>query len=171
MMPFMFRPEGEDDQPEQGNAREEDQPAGEESPSPSSAPEAQLPPEARGQVNGGPLGCCFGISMGLLLSAGIASLSIPVHKPFLRRQRLALARNTNPGNCPRYRRIFSAWLYRLEDRAQGFPRIRAIPPPARKLARLERAGESADLNVNKCREFQTLIIGESSTHRQQVRGR
>ncbi len=82
MMPFMFRPEGEDDQPEQENAQEENQPAEEESPSPSSAPEAQLPPEARGQVNGGPLGCCFGISMGLLLSAGIASLSIPVISHF-----------------------------------------------------------------------------------------
>jgi hypothetical protein len=82
MMPFMFRPEGEDDRPEQENAQEEDQPAETESPSPSSAPEAQLPPEARGQVNGGPLGCCFGISMGLLLSAGIASLSIPVISHF-----------------------------------------------------------------------------------------
>src|SRR5713101_9786722 len=82
MMPFMFRPEGEDDQPEQENAQEENQPAEEESPSPSSVPEAHLPPEARGQVNGGPLGCCFGISMGLLLSAGIASLSIPVISHF-----------------------------------------------------------------------------------------
>jgi hypothetical protein len=80
MMPFMFRPEGEDDRSEQENARVEDQPA--ETESPSSAPEAQLPPEARGQVNGGPLGCCFGISMGLLLSAGIASLSIPVINHF-----------------------------------------------------------------------------------------
>ena len=82
MMPFMFRPEGEDDRPEQENAQEEAQPAETESPSPSSAPEAQLPPEARGAVNGGPLGCCFGISMGLLLSAGIASLSIPVISHF-----------------------------------------------------------------------------------------
>jgi hypothetical protein len=82
MMPFMPRPEGEDDQSEQENDREEDQPTGEESPSAASAPEAQLPPEARGDVNGGPLGCCFGISMGLLLSAGIASLSIPVISHF-----------------------------------------------------------------------------------------
>src|SRR5260370_3830776 len=80
MMPFMFRSEGEDDRPEQENDPVEDQPA--ETESPSSAPEAQLPPEARGQVNGGPLGCCFGISMGLLLSAGIASLSIPVISHF-----------------------------------------------------------------------------------------
>lgn len=82
MMPFMFHPEGEDDQSEQENNLEEDQPIGEESPAAASAPEAQLPPEARGDVNGGPLGCCFGISMGLLLSAGIASLSIPVISHF-----------------------------------------------------------------------------------------
>lgn len=82
MMPFMFHPEGEDDQSEQENNLEEDQPAGEESPLAAIAPEAQLPPEARGDVNGGPLGCCFGVSMGLLLSAGIASLSIPVISHF-----------------------------------------------------------------------------------------
>ena len=82
MMPFMFRPEGEDNQPEQEYNLAEDQPA-QEDPSPAaSAPENQLPPEARGDVNGGPLGCCFGISMGLLLSAGIASLSIPVISHF-----------------------------------------------------------------------------------------
>jgi hypothetical protein len=83
MMPFMPRPEREDDQSEQENNLEEDQPEGAESPPPAaSAPEAQLPPEARGDVNGGPLGCCFGVSMGLLLSAGIASLSIPVISHF-----------------------------------------------------------------------------------------
>jgi hypothetical protein len=84
MMPFMFQPEGEDDQPEQETNLEEEQPVPveEEPSSPASPPEAQLPPEARGEVNGGPLGCCFGISMGLLLSAGIASLSIPVLSHF-----------------------------------------------------------------------------------------
>ena len=82
MTPFMPRPEREDDQPEQENNLEDDQPAGEESPLAASAPAAQLPPEARGDVNGGPLGCCFGISMGLVLSAGIASLSIPVISHF-----------------------------------------------------------------------------------------
>ncbi len=41
-------------------------------------PQNQLPPEARGETNGGPLGCCFGVSMGLLTSAGIVSLSIPL---------------------------------------------------------------------------------------------
>lgn len=61
----MFPPEREDDQPEADTGPEEDQ-----------------PPEARGDVNGGPLGCCFGVSMGLLLSAGIASLSIPIISHF-----------------------------------------------------------------------------------------
>ncbi len=81
-MPFMPLPEREDDQTEQENNLEDNQPAGEESPLATSAPAAQLPPEARGDVNGGPLGCCFGVSMGLLLGAGIASLSIPVINHF-----------------------------------------------------------------------------------------
>ncbi len=37
--------------------------------------EAQLPPEAQGEVNGGPLGCCLGTTIGLLLSVSIALLS------------------------------------------------------------------------------------------------
>jgi hypothetical protein len=37
--------------------------------------EAQLPPEAQGEVNGGPLGCCLGTTIGLLLSISIALLS------------------------------------------------------------------------------------------------
>lgn len=82
MMPHMPRPEGEDEQFEQENGREEEQPVEEETSQTTGAPEAQLPPEARGDVNGGPLGCCFGISMGLLVSAGIASLSIPVISHF-----------------------------------------------------------------------------------------
>src|SRR5215471_9545514 len=35
----------------------------------------QLPPEAQGETNGGPLGCCLGVSVGLLLSLTIAILS------------------------------------------------------------------------------------------------
>lgn len=35
-------------------------------------PESLLPPEARGEANGGPLGCCLGITVGLLLSLSIA---------------------------------------------------------------------------------------------------
>lgn len=82
MMPFMPHPEGEEDQSWQQNNLEEEQPAIEELPVATSEPTVQLPPEARGDVNGGPLGCCFGISMGLLLGAGIASLSIPVISHF-----------------------------------------------------------------------------------------
>ena len=35
----------------------------------------QLPPEAQGETNGGPLGCCLGVTVGLLLSLTIAILS------------------------------------------------------------------------------------------------
>jgi hypothetical protein len=38
-------------------------------------PESQLPPEAQGETNGGPLGCCLGTTIGLLLSVSIALLS------------------------------------------------------------------------------------------------
>jgi hypothetical protein len=34
-----------------------------------------LPPEAQGDVNGGPLGCCLGITIGVLLSISVAILS------------------------------------------------------------------------------------------------
>lgn len=82
MTPFMYPPEREENQPEADTGQEADQPVEETSPSEASAPATQLPPEARGDVNGGPLGCCFGVSMGLLLSAGIASLSIPIISHF-----------------------------------------------------------------------------------------
>lgn len=36
---------------------------------------AQLPPEAQGEVNGGPLGCCLGVLVGLLLSLSVALIS------------------------------------------------------------------------------------------------
>ena len=72
----MPRPEGEDDQSEHENNLAEDQQREEEPPLPASAPETQPPPEARGGVNGGPLGCCLGVSMGLLICAGLASLSL-----------------------------------------------------------------------------------------------
>jgi len=39
------------------------------------SPEATLPPEAQGETNGGPLGCCLGIVVGLLLSLSIAVFS------------------------------------------------------------------------------------------------
>ncbi|MGH2479306.1 MAG: hypothetical protein ACRDHW_06595 [Ktedonobacteraceae bacterium] len=37
--------------------------------------EEMLPPEARGDVNGGPLGCCLGMTVGLFLSLAVAVLS------------------------------------------------------------------------------------------------
>jgi hypothetical protein len=37
--------------------------------------ESQLPPEAQGETNGGPLGCCLGTTIGLVLSVSIALLS------------------------------------------------------------------------------------------------
>lgn len=36
---------------------------------------AELPPEAQGEVNGGPLGCCLGTMIGMLLSLSIALVS------------------------------------------------------------------------------------------------
>ena len=79
MTPFMFP---SDQWPEANNSQEAEQPVEEVSPPEASTPTEQVPPEARGDVNGGPLGCCFGLSMGLLISAGIASLSIPVISHF-----------------------------------------------------------------------------------------
>src|SRR6266576_4465815 len=37
--------------------------------------ETQLPPETQGETNGGPLGCCLGVTVGLLLSLTVAILS------------------------------------------------------------------------------------------------
>jgi hypothetical protein len=41
----------------------------------STHPMTTLPPEAQGETNGGPLGCCLGVVIGLLLSVSIALLS------------------------------------------------------------------------------------------------
>ena len=82
MPPYMPLP-GPDDNREEAYQFDEipdqaDSQLEEASTQPGDTPEAQLPPEARGEANGGPLGCCFGVSMGLLVSAGIASLIVPV---------------------------------------------------------------------------------------------
>src|SRR2546429_5086039 len=37
--------------------------------------ETQLPPETQGETNGGPPGCCLGVTVGLLLSLTVAILS------------------------------------------------------------------------------------------------
>jgi hypothetical protein len=50
-------------------------PTSSESSPPEEKEEAQLPPEAQGDMNGGPLGCCLGTTIGLLLSVSIALLS------------------------------------------------------------------------------------------------
>src|SRR5512135_1053517 len=39
------------------------------------ADKIQLPPEAQGETNGGPLGCCLGVTVGLLLSLVVSILS------------------------------------------------------------------------------------------------
>jgi hypothetical protein len=46
-----------------------------------SQPEETLPPEAQGEVNGGPLGCCLGVTVGLLLSLSLIILSYVFANP------------------------------------------------------------------------------------------
>ena len=46
-----------------------------ETEAPTTSDESQLPPEAQGETNGGPLGCCLGTTIGLLLCISIALLS------------------------------------------------------------------------------------------------
>ena len=41
----------------------------------SDSAKTQLPPEAQGETNGGPLGCCLGVTVGLLLSLTVAIFS------------------------------------------------------------------------------------------------
>lgn len=53
---------------EQAPAEKPDQPTATEA-------ENTLPPEARGEANGGPLGCCLGTMIGLLLSLSLAIVS------------------------------------------------------------------------------------------------
>lgn len=81
-MAFPFPPRKEGDDEELTDSTDDglelpagDQVTAEELPSPAASPEAQLPPEARGEVNGGPLGCCLGVTIGLLLSLIVAVLS------------------------------------------------------------------------------------------------
>jgi uncharacterized membrane protein YuzA (DUF378 family) len=45
------------------------------SPESSQSDNQQLPPPAQGEVGGGPLGCCLGVTIGLLLSVSVALLS------------------------------------------------------------------------------------------------
>src|SRR2546427_3050179 len=81
-MEFPFPPRNEGDDEELTDSTDEglelppgDQVTAEEQPSSEETPAAQLPPEAQGEVNGGPLGCCLGVTIGLLLSLTVAVLS------------------------------------------------------------------------------------------------
>jgi hypothetical protein len=81
-MAFPFPPRNEGDDEEVTDSTDEglafpsgDQGTAEEQPSSEATPAAQLPREAQGEVNGGPLGCCLGVTIGLLLSLSVAVLS------------------------------------------------------------------------------------------------
>lgn len=79
-MPYMPLPENQDNSfDEDGAAHDEpvqpgDQGASFAAPPPAQS-ETQVPPEARGETNGGPLGCCLGVTIGLVLSLSVAVLS------------------------------------------------------------------------------------------------
>jgi hypothetical protein len=71
IVPFLPQDNMGDDEKAPGYSdtiEEEQSPAG-------ASPEAKLPSEAQGEVNGGPLGCCLGVTVGLLLSLTVAILS------------------------------------------------------------------------------------------------
>src|SRR5690348_144537 len=81
-MAFPFPPRNEGDDEEVTDSTDEglefpsgDQVTAEEQPSAEETPATQLPPEAQGEVNGGPLGCCLGVTIGLVLSLTVAILS------------------------------------------------------------------------------------------------
>jgi len=81
-MAFPFPPRNEGDDEEVTDSTDEglafpsgDQGTAEEQPSSEATPAAQLPREAQGEVNGGPLGCCLGVTIGLVLSLTVAVLS------------------------------------------------------------------------------------------------
>ena len=74
--PFPPRKEGDDEEISDSIEAEQELQTGEQGAAeehPSS--EAQFPPEAQGETNGGPLGCCLGVTVGLLLSLSVAILS------------------------------------------------------------------------------------------------
>jgi hypothetical protein len=66
-------------EPSQG---EQSSPA-EQPPSPADAATAKLPPEAQGELHGGPLGCCLGVTVGLLLSTLLGVLGFGHNLAFL----------------------------------------------------------------------------------------
>lgn len=81
-MAFPFPPRNEGDDEEVTDSTDEglefpsgDQDTAEEQPSAEETPATRLPTEAQGEVNGGPLGCCLGVTIGLVLSLTVAILS------------------------------------------------------------------------------------------------
>jgi hypothetical protein len=79
-VPFPSDKQGDDEEVPDSTDEGQELPPGdlitaEEHPSAEANPEAQLPPEAQGEVNGGPLGCCLGVTIGLLLSLIVAVIS------------------------------------------------------------------------------------------------
>ncbi len=67
-----------------GDLEEEVQePSQGEQPSPEGAAAEKLPPQAQGELHGGPLGCCLGIVVGVLLSALLGILGFGHNLAFL----------------------------------------------------------------------------------------
>ena len=68
--------EGDDEELLENVGTEQEAQPGEQEPGEErDSDQMQLPPEAQGETNGGPLGCCLGVTVGLLLSLVIAILS------------------------------------------------------------------------------------------------
>ena len=67
--------QGDEDSAESLEANQELQSGEQETVEKSDSAKTQLPPEAQGETNGGPLGCCLGVTVGLLLSLTVAILS------------------------------------------------------------------------------------------------
>ena len=77
-MAFPFPPpdqHGDEETAESLEARQELQSGEQESAEGIDSAKTQLPPEDLGETSGGPLGCCLGVAIGLLLSLTIAILS------------------------------------------------------------------------------------------------
>jgi hypothetical protein len=75
MPPFMPRPDEPDDNTEEEQVLETEPMISSELTALSPPTGEQLPAEAQSQTNGGPLGCCLGVTVGLLLSLSIVILS------------------------------------------------------------------------------------------------
>jgi hypothetical protein len=68
--------QGDDKEISEGIEAEQELPSGEQATvEEKDSDKIQLPPEAQGETNGGPLGCCLGVTVGLLLSLTVAILS------------------------------------------------------------------------------------------------